>query len=555
MSEATQLAPAPATDAYGSSLPPVTLAGLLDTLGAGLLRVAVAPQGLGIRLGPAQLYDSQDLAADYHGGLVLGIGIDAQRSDASVIVEAVAQQHAAALVLKSGDDLPPRLLQTAADVGLALVTIPTDASWDQVHVFLRTAMAASGSTRAGRDPEGTALGNLFRLADAIAAMVGGPTTIEDPDSVVLAYSSGDAPIDLPRQQTILGHRVPEDWVRKLHDAGVFKKLLSGDDVVSFEDPGSEIRPRLALAVRAGGELLGSIWVAEGPTPFTDSARQALREAGSIAALHLIQHRNLGDFERSRRSESLRGVLRGHLPAEVAAESLGITPQSSVTLAAFQLHGMAGPELALKSQRLVDLITLYCAAYRRNAGAVVIAETVYLLLAEHERQGNRMRALAEDLVDRARDSIKAPVRVGLSRTTSQISEVRELRQEADQALRVLTSSSRLGPVASIDELRSQAVLMDLRDFATRNPSVLEGKLRALIDEDDRRGTAYVHTLRAYLEHFGDIPSAAASLPVHTNTFRYRLRRLSEFASIDLDDADERLVLQIQLRLREGSGPSS
>ena len=77
------------------------------------------------------------------------------------------------------------------------------------------------------------------------------------------------------------------------------------------------------------------------------------------------------------------------------------------------------------------------------------------------------------------------------------------------LRVLAQTPNLGPVASIDDLRSQAVLLELQDFARHNTSVLEGRLQTLVEEDKRRGSAYVATLRAYLEHFGDIPAAAAS----------------------------------------------
>ena len=71
------------------------------------------------------------------------------------------------------------------------------------------------------------------------------------------------------------------------------------------------------------------------------------------------------------------------------------------------------------------------------------------------------------------------------------------------------------------------------------------MAALVDHDREKGTEYVVTLRAYLDHFGDVPAAAASLHVHPNTFRYRLRRLVAVAGLDLDDPTERLVAHLQL----------
>jgi DNA-binding PucR family transcriptional regulator len=60
---------------------------------------------------------------------------------------------------------------------------------------------------------------------------------------------------------------------------------------------------------------------------------------------------------------------------------------------------------------------------------------------------------------------------------------------------------------------------------------------------------VETLRAFLDHFGDSTAAAASLDVHPNTFRYRMRRLLEISGLDLDDPVERMVVYLQLRIRD------
>ena len=97
------------------------------------------------------------------------------------------------------------------------------------------------------------------------------------------------------------------------------------------------------------------------------------------------------------------------------------------------------------------------------------------------------------------------------------------------------------------LRPHTILVELRDLAAERPHLRLGKIEQLVDHDAKHGTGYVETLRAYLDAFGDIPAASARIGVHPNTFRYRIRRLSELSGIDLDDAEERLVAQLQLRL--------
>jgi DNA-binding PucR family transcriptional regulator len=78
-------------------------------------------------------------------------------------------------------------------------------------------------------------------------------------------------------------------------------------------------------------------------------------------------------------------------------------------------------------------------------------------------------------------------------------------------------------------------------------VARGKVAALMALDRDQGTAYIETLRAYLDTLGDVVAAAKHVHVHRNTLRYRLRRLSELVGLDLDDPTERLVAELHLRL--------
>ncbi|MCX4791343.1 helix-turn-helix domain-containing protein [Streptomyces sp. NBC_01221] len=55
------------------------------------------------------------------------------------------------------------------------------------------------------------------------------------------------------------------------------------------------------------------------------------------------------------------------------------------------------------------------------------------------------------------------------------------------------------------------------------------------------------MRSWLDAFGDVATAAASMFVHPNTFRYRLRRAAEVGRIDLNDPSARLSAMLQLHL--------
>ncbi|HEY7174839.1 MAG TPA: helix-turn-helix domain-containing protein, partial [Micromonosporaceae bacterium] len=66
-------------------------------------------------------------------------------------------------------------------------------------------------------------------------------------------------------------------------------------------------------------------------------------------------------------------------------------------------------------------------------------------------------------------------------------------------------------------------------------------------DAEHNTNLVETLRAWLDAFGDVIAAAASMYVHPNTFRDRLRRLAEVGGIDLANPEARFAAMLQLRV--------
>jgi DNA-binding PucR family transcriptional regulator len=103
------------------------------------------------------------------------------------------------------------------------------------------------------------------------------------------------------------------------------------------------------------------------------------------------------------------------------------------------------------------------------------------------------------------------------------------------------------VADFDAAHARVVLSELRDFASDRSYLRSRSLRALAEHDAEHGTSYVLTLRAFLDAFGDIPAAARRASVHPNTFRYRLRRLTELSGLDLADPEQRLLAELELRL--------
>uniref|UniRef100_UPI00069AAC85 hypothetical protein n=1 Tax=Streptomyces sp. NRRL S-31 TaxID=1463898 RepID=UPI00069AAC85 len=295
----------------------VTLERLLSVVGSGALELDTAPGGLAVVVGGVTVLDV--LAPEVRPReLVLAVGVAAGSAQAVDVVRRAGAARAAGVVF--GPDRPEGTggaLRAAAHEAGTAVLFRTWYRWEELVAVLRAGLAAAGVVPPP-SARGLVLGDLDGLADAVAALVGGSVTIEDTASRVLAYSSTEENVDEMRRLTILGRRVPPWRVAAMRDAGFFRALWTTDDVLHRRAQG-ESPERLVCAVRAGGEVLGSVWVAAvAGRPLSPNAAEALRAASRAAAAHLLNHRTRGADSRLV-EDAARALLEGRGSAEVLAE--------------------------------------------------------------------------------------------------------------------------------------------------------------------------------------------------------------------------------------------
>jgi DNA-binding PucR family transcriptional regulator len=150
------------------------------------------------------------------------------------------------------------------------------------------------------------------------------------------------------------------------------------------------------------------------------------------------------------------------------------------------------------------------------------------------------------------TIGPAVKVGLGDVVPGLARAAASRRSAERTLQALTAGA--GPLAvarSEDVADTVGVLQiveALREVALP-PRTSVARLREF--DADHGGSCLVETLRAYLDHFGDVSAASRTLGVHPNSLRYRLRRIAQVSGLDLGDPDARLLAQVQLRLGEAA----
>jgi hypothetical protein len=539
--------------------PRASLGRVLDDLGATLLELVHGdPDRVG-DIGGVVIHDPIDQPVLPGHALVLGVGVREPEQIVRLLHE-LGRQEAAALILRSPVARSVEIAAAAEKSGVALLGLTRGASWAQLAAMLRSLLAEGDVGDAG--PEtlgGIPSGDLFALANAVAALLDAPVTIEDRSSRVLAFSGRQHEADGSRVETILGRQVPEKYARLLAERGVFRELYRTDQPVYVEPPGDGLDdfsvPRVAVAVRAGDMVLGSIWAAV-RQPLSEDRTRALRDAAKLVALHMLRIRAGMDVERRVRADLLSTALEGGVDAREALRRLGLADQPVVVLALAMIEPTEGERsievettLATERLRLGDGLAMHLSAVNPRCATALLGDVAYGLLpvAGHVSDAEqRAIRIATDFLERIRDRV--PVAIGVGPVAQNATGLAESRRCADRVLRVLRAGRRSGHrVAGLPDVHVESLVLELRDLVTSRGDQPTGATARLYAYDEQHNTKLVETLRAWLDAFGDVTVASAALYVHPNTFRYRLRRLAEIGGIDLNDPEARFAAMLQLRL--------
>ncbi|BCJ37029.1 PucR family transcriptional regulator [Actinocatenispora thailandica] len=546
--------------------PRASLGRILEDLGDTLLELVAGDPEPVDEVGGVVIHDPLDELALPRHALVLGVGVHQPAEIAALLAE-LGEHGAAGLVVRAPVTADERLAGTVERSGVALLGLTRGASWTQLAAMLRSLIAEGDVGDTG--PEtlgGMPSGDLFTLANAISTLLDAPITIEDRSSRVLAFSGRQDEADPSRIATVLGRQVPQRFTRILEERGVFHELYRSEDPIEVAPmPGTAAEitlRRVALAIRAGDEILGSIWAAV-RSPLSAERTQALRDAAKLVALHLLRLRAGADVERRLRADLVATALEAGPGAADALTRLGLADAGCLVLALTPV-GLAEDEgltathaqLVAERQRLTDAFSMHLSAVYPRSAAALIGDVGYGIVGCRPDRGDaEQRAVRVTREFLGRIGSSRRVLVGVGSVAHDHAGLARSRAGADRALRVLRRGNGSTGVARIADVYVDALLIELADLAAARGDQPSGPVARLLAYDAKRRTCLVETLHAWLTAFGDVVAAATTLHTHPNTFRYRLRRLAEVGGIDLADPDARFAAMLELRLMGYSPPAA
>lgn len=390
------------------------------------------------------------------------------------------------------------------------------------------------------------MGDVPRLAEALADFLGGAVIIEDAALSVLGYSVDVPGHDIGRDTAILSRSMPVEWVEHLQASGILDRLRGCDEAIELRGGPFQERQRLIAPIMLDGRFGGVIWLAQNESELPDDAAHRLRVAAESTAPHLRRLAEFDAHEKAMKEVRVRSLLSGEVVSRADVEELGISLPAQLVLVAMRLSD-GGPLDDHEKQQLQNAATLSCRTARAESVVVAIGDAVYCLVSagsDHARE-----SLSRSLHAACSRTLHSRLHLAASEQTDTMESLPRLRRQVDMILESLgRHAADESRVLAGEEAAPTLLLDEFAETARRvAPVVRYIKIERLRDHDRTHGTEYEATLGAYLDANGQVPRAAGELNVHPTTFRYRLRRITELFGIDIDSPEERTLCHVLLRV--------
>jgi PucR family transcriptional regulator, purine catabolism regulatory protein len=301
-------------------------------------------------------------------------------------------------------------------------------------------------------------------------------------------------------------------------------------------------------------VAGFLSLVDGGAEIGEFDRLVLTYGGDVCAIELAKGRAIASAVEQARGDWIQMWLSG-TPADdelltARAQQSGFDVTMPYTVVVFRAVTEAGSALPLES-----LISLVRDDMTRRQWEGAVGQYVDVIVALYPLDDNpqaalRLRLMVEEI--RAQLAMRTPsglVAAGISRPTRGLSHLRPAYREARDAMNIANELGDREDTTFYDELKLYQLLLALKE---RNLDHLrhfyDESLRPLVDHDERKGGDLVRTLTGFFEANGNLARAASDLDVHRNTLVYRLERITELTGLDLNDADNRLILHLALKIQ-------
>jgi purine catabolism regulator len=299
-------------------------------------------------------------------------------------------------------------------------------------------------------------------------------------------------------------------------------------------------------------IAGYLSLVEKTDDIDDFDRLVLVYGADVCAIEMAKTRAIASAVEQARGDWVQMWLSGTPGDEdlltTRAQQSGFEPQSTFVTVVFRTVTEGGQTMPLDS-----LISLVRDDFTRRQLAGAVGQYVDVIVALYPLDSandlKRVRNHVEEL--RAQMATRTPsglVAAGISRPMQGLQGLRDAYREAKDAVSIALELGDREKSTFYGDLKLYQLLLALKDRSLPHLKRFHHEiLGPLLEHDSRKQSDLIRTLEGFFNANGNLAKAAENLDVHRNTLVYRLERIAELTELDLDDADNRLILHLALKI--------
>lgn len=291
----------------------------------------------------------------------------------------------------------------------------------------------------------------------------------------------------------------------------------------------------------------------------------VQHAATVCALAMMRERMAAEVTRQLRNELLEGLLLGHLAdaEEVRRRAIRVgflvgrvhhvivlSPEDT----AVPLHDAAAEarRAAVRRRRLLDGLAELVESRAPDAIVSPQHDELVVIVPESDDPRRNPKDLGRAAIAHASTLFGSwTLTVGVGGACREPTEIAACYAQARRAVEAAQRFGRRGEVVAFEDLGLYRLL-----FQVANPAELDGfvdqVLGDLIAYDGKHQADFVLTLASFLRNNASPQSTARELAVHVNTVSYRLQRIRTISGLNLDQAEDRLLAGVALKIIAGTG---
>ncbi|MEW6243369.1 MAG: PucR family transcriptional regulator ligand-binding domain-containing protein [Bacillota bacterium] len=529
-------------------------------------RLIAGQGGLDRLIRSVTVMDTPDIANWLKGNELLLSNIFVIRDDPKAqvaLIKEIVNKGAAALGIKLKrfvDSIPQEMIELADELCLPIIEMPVDVAWIDVitpvlgEVLNRQLTALERSEEIHRRFTSTVLkgGGLSAIADNLAELIRFSVTITDAAFTVLAEAGAGAAV--PGGFVPLG-----DLVRHLEEATEVKTPL-GHSFFRVRLNGVDC---LCCPVKAEQDLYGYllVWL-PAEAEVTERDTVAIEHGLTVTALEMVKRQAVSEVARRFQNNFILDLLTGNMESRETVIGRGKSfgwnlevPYWLMILDIDEFERFYLNQTRADDHRAQRVREQFVNSVRRalvdegfgeEAMTMDLSDSVTVLLPKKDERCD-CKSIASRIKDRVtRDMKEVTVSAGIGRFYPDIMDLKRSYREAKQALTLGRAVWGRNSVIHFDDLGAYRVLCSITDreelLAFHHETIVP-----LLQYDEKTDSDLIRTLETYFSCQENIKATAQKMFIHPNTVRYRLNRISDLVGLSLERSEDRLNLQIGLKV--------